>query len=268
MKRFRLPSEIPIEEYPSPEEFINEAIAIVEGAKERGITLRVIGGMAIYMHSKEYEDLWKRLKRLGAKVFTDIDLAGYSKERDKIAKFLAERGYEVDQRLLMYYGRVRQIYYSERIPMVEVFLDRLAMNHTIEFKGRLERDPLTLPLAELLLEKLQIVRMNDKDFKDSIVLLRAHEFGWDDNDKINLEAFKIQGLFDDWGFWYTVTTNLQLLRSKLDEYDIEESHKVVVRSRIDELLKYLNETPKSKKWEKRAKIGTKEKWYNEVEEWH
>jgi hypothetical protein len=80
------------------------------------------------------------VEEVRSKVFMDIDLAEYSKERDKIAKFLNGRGYEVDQRLLMYYGRVRQIYYSEKISTVEVFLNRLAMNHTIEFKKGLEKD--------------------------------------------------------------------------------------------------------------------------------
>lgn len=266
MHRFRLPSDIPIEEYPKPEEFVKEAKDIVEAAKKRGLVLRIMGGLAVYVHSTEYETLWKKLGRLGHKVFTDIDLAGYGKQRDSYFNLLKSMGYQVDNRLLMYYGRTRQIYYGPRIPMVEIFLDRLQMNHTIKFENRLEKDPLTIPLAELLLEKLQIVKINEKDIKDIIVLLRAHDIGYDDNDKINLEAFSYQGLFDDWGFWYTVTTNLKLTITKTNEYDIED--KSVVLDRINKILKFLEETPKTKKWMKRASVGTKEKWYNEVEEWY
>jgi hypothetical protein len=268
IRRFRLPNEIPLEEYPKPEEFVKEAVEIVNSAKDEKLTLRVMGGMAVYMHSKEHEALWNKLGRLGQRVFTDIDLAGYGKQRDKYVNFLRKRGYEIDNRLLMYYGKIRQIYYGPRIPMVEIFLDRLSMNHVINFEGRLEMDPVTIPLAELLLEKLQIVKINDKDIKDVIVLLRAHDLGYDDNDKINLGAFKYQGLFDDWGFWYTVTTNLKLVAKKVDEYGIPDEDKRVVLDRIEKLLKFLEEAPKSKKWEKRAAIGTKEKWYTEVEEWH
>jgi len=46
----------------------------------------------------------------------------------------------------------RQIYYGTRIPMVEIFLDKLRMNHTINFVKRLEADLITIPLTELLLE--------------------------------------------------------------------------------------------------------------------
>ena len=268
MRRFRLPSEIPLEEYPKSEEFVKEALDIIDSAKSEKLILRLMGGMAIYIHSREHEALWNKLGRLGQRVFTDIDLAGYSKQRDKYVSFLRKRGYEVDNRLLMYYGKVRQIYYGPRIPMVEIFLDKLSMNHVINFEGRLEMDPVTLPLTELLLEKLQIVRINDKDIKDVIVLLRAHDLGYDDNDKINLGAFRLQGLFDDWGFWYTVTTNLKVVAKKTEEYDMPDEDRKVVLNRVEKLLKFLEEAPKSKKWEKRAAIGTKEKWYNEVEEWH
>ena len=268
MHRFRLPSEIPLEEYPKPEEFINEALSIVEFASKNKLTLRVMGGIAIYIHSREYEDLWNKLSRLGQKVFTDIDLAGYGNQREKYVNLLKERGYQVDNRLLMYYGMTRQIYYGPRIPMVEIFLDKLQMNHTINFAKRLEADPITIPLTELLLEKLQIVKINDKDIKDVMVLLRAHEVGYDDNDKINLEAFDYQGLLDDWGFWYTVTTNLKLITDEVKRYEIDQESKLIIMDRINRIINYLEERPKTKRWMKRASIGTKKKWYNEVEDWY
>lgn len=268
MHRFKLPSDIPPEEYPKPEEFVKEALDIVESANRRGLILRIMGGIAVYIHSMEYEALWKKLGRLSQKVFTDIDLAGYGKQRDSYFNLLRSMGYQVDNRLLMYYGRTRQIYYGSRIPMVEVFLDKLQMNHSIRFENRLEKDSITIPLAELLLEKLQIVKINEKDIKDIIVLIRAHDIGYDDNDKINLEAFNYQGLFDEWGFWYTVTMNLKLTSTKINEYDINLEDASIVSDRIHRIIKFLEEAPKSKKWMKRASIGIKEKWYNEVEEWY
>jgi hypothetical protein len=51
------------------------------------------------------------------------------------------------------------------------------MNHIIEFKDRLEKDYPTIPLEELMLEKLQIVKINEKDIKDLIVLILEHEIG-------------------------------------------------------------------------------------------
>ncbi|MCU0852943.1 MAG: hypothetical protein MUC90_06825 [Thermoplasmata archaeon] len=59
--------------------------------------------------------------------------------------------------------------------MVEIFYDELAMNHTVPYKGRLEMDSPTTPAGELMLQKLQVVKINEKDIKDLIVLIRAHD---------------------------------------------------------------------------------------------
>ena len=119
-----------------------------------------------------------------------------------------------------------------------------------------------------MLQKLQIVELNEKDIKDLIVLLRAHPVGMDDEDKINLNVLKSAGLMDDWGFWYTVTTNLRKVRESLRSYDVLSDEDMrVVDERIKRLLEFLEKEPKSLKWKMRARIGTKKKWYREVEDW-
>jgi hypothetical protein len=204
---------------------------------------------------------------LGKKVFTDIDLVSYQKYRIKLIKFFQNRGYVLNQKLLYHYGRSRQIYYGETIPMVEIFFDRLAMNHTIHYKKRLEEDPLSVPLAELLLQKLQMVRMNEKDIKDSIILIRAHEIGEDDDDKINKTVLG-SCLGSDWGFYYTATENLKKIKNSLTEYSVlNNGDTKVIEQRIGELLAHLEAEPKTFKWKSRALLGTKKKWYNEVDEW-
>ncbi len=268
--KYRLPSEIPLEEYPKPEEFIEEAKKLVEDAEKDGIILRVMGGLGIYLHleEEEHKKLWKKLGRLGGKFFTDIDLASYSKYREKMIQFLTRKGYGFDPRLLYRYGKKRQIFFGTKIPMVEVFFDKLEMCHTISFKGRLEAEKITLPLAELLLEKLQIVKINEKDIKDIIVLLRSHEIGETDKETVNLKIFERAGLNKDWGFYYTVTTNFGKIKSLLDKYSVlSDEDRGVVSERIDKILNYLEKLPKTSGWKFRAKIGTKKKWYNDVEDW-
>lgn len=267
MDRFRLPSEIPEEQWPAPSVFIDEAQDLVKSAREQKLEIRVMGGLAVYLHSLEHEVLWKKLGRLGKKVFTDIDLVSYQKHRMKLIKFFKNREYEINQKLLYHYGKSRQIYYGETIPMVEIFFDKLAMNHTISYKKRLEADPLTVPLAELLLQKLQMVRMNEKDIKDSIILIRAHEIGEDDDDRINRNVLGTC-LGSDWGFYYTATENLKKVKDSLTTYSaVENSHAKIIEQRITELLAYLEEYPKTFRWKSRAVLGTKKKWYNEVDEW-
>ncbi len=286
--RFRLPTEIPLEIYPSPEEFVEEAKSIVREAGEKGIVLRVMGGLGIYIliQNTEYEDLWRRLERLGERVFTDIDLAGYGKDRERILRFLTEERascvYQIWRPSLYYYRGSRYIFYGCpegcefpkgkgcKIPMVEVFFDRLQMNHTIEFKGRLEHGEYALPLTEILLTKLQIVKINEKDIKDAIVLLSAFEVGSSDKEGINGD-YIASLMSKDWGFYYTFTTNLRKVkeyatnkyRDKLSEDNVKK-----VSDRVDHLLKLIENRPKSMGWKLRAKVGPKKKWYNEVDDWY
>ena len=267
MNRFRLPPEIPEEEWPPPSVFIEEARACVKETEDKSIILRIMGGLAIYLHSQEHKQLWENLERLGKKVFTDIDFVSYGKFRGQMLKFFQNRGFTINQTMLYYYGKKRHIYYGQRIPMVEVFFDKLEMNHTIDFKNRLPVDSPTIPPAELLLQKIQMVRMNEKDIKDAIILIRAHELGKEDKEKIN-QASIGASLLSDWGFYYTATTNLQKIINSLSNYDaLGEEDIRVVKERINGLLSYLEEEPKSMKWKSRALLGTKKKWYSEVDEW-
>ena len=267
MNRFRLPPEIPEEEWPPPSVFIEEARACVKETEDKGIILRIMGGVAIYLHSQEHKQLWENLERLGKKVFPDIDFVSYGKFRGQLLGFFQNRGFIIHQRMLYYYGKKRHIYYGEKIPMVEVFFDKLEMNHTIDFKNRLPVDSPTIPPSELLLQKIQMVRMNEKDIKDAIVLVRAHEIGEDDKERINRASVGAR-LLSDWGFYYTATTNLQKIRNSLSNYAaLGEEDIRIVEGRINELLSYLKEEPKSMKWKSRALLGTKKKWYSEVDEW-
>lgn len=266
---FKLPTEIPLDKYPPPLTFIEEAISCVKEAEKEGVILRVMGGLAVYLHSQEFKDLWEKLARLGKRAFTDIDFASYGRFRIKLNDFFTRKGYKSDRRLQMHYGKQRQIYFGGKVPMVEVFFDRLEMNHTINFYGRLEADSITLPLTELLLQKLQIVKINEKDIKDVIVLLRAHNLGETDNDMINLKALTQAGLLSDWGFYYTVTTNLNKIIDYVRTYEnLTENDKKNVSTKIDKILRYIEEQPKSLSWKLRAKIGPKKKWYRDVEDWY
>src|SRR5512136_729174 len=145
----RLPADIPIEDYPKPEVFIDEAATLVEEAGKLGLTLRVMGGMGIFIHRK---------------------------------------GYKTDPRFLYQFGKTRHIFFGGRVPMLEIFYDQLAMNHTVPYKDRLEKDSPTVPLGELMMQKLQVVKINEKDIKDLIVLIRAHDLGEDDLEKINMNV--------------------------------------------------------------------------------
>src|SRR5512137_2318219 len=206
-RKFRLPKDIPMEEYPQPETYLEEARRLTGEAQKQGLVLRVMGPIALHYYFPDYVELYRRMERLGERVFTDIDFAAYGKHRGKLVPFFESQGYELEKRAAMISGGTRLIFFSATIPMIDVFFDKLDYNHPIDYRGRLENHPYCVSLADLMLQKLQIVQINDKDLKDAMLLLLAAPITDTDKDVIN--AKYIAKLFsDDWGFYHTATINL------------------------------------------------------------
>ena len=129
----------------------------------------------------------------------------------------------------------RHMYDAPKGFHVDVFYDRLDMCHNLDFKGRLELDSPTIPLADLLLEKMQIVKINEKDIKDSMVLLRAHNLASSGREDIDAE-YVSELLSKDWGFYYTVTTNLNKIREMMPNYEaLTDEDKKDINAKIDQL---------------------------------
>ncbi|MDI6805848.1 MAG: hypothetical protein QMD20_04195, partial [Candidatus Bathyarchaeia archaeon] len=162
---------------------------------------------------------------------------------------------------------------------VDVFFDKLLVaNHPIDFKGRLELDYPTITVTDMLLEKVQMWEaFSVKDLKDCLLLLKAHDVK-DKGEKESIDASYIAKLLSqDWGFWYTATTNLKKLEKFISEIDklgpeaeidpkqIENNDREEISRKIKTLLERIEKEPKSLGWKMRAKIGTKKRWYNPVE---
>ena len=74
-------------------------------------------------------------------------------------------------------------------------------------------------------------------------------------------------LSNEWGFYYTVTANLD----KISQYangltELEESDKMDVLSKITQIKTAIESSPKSLGWRMCARVGPKKKWYADVEE--
>ncbi len=266
-KVFRLPKDIPMAEYPKPQVYLDEARHLTEQGLKQGVILRVMGPIALHFYFPEYVDLYRRMERLGERVFTDIDYASYGKCRGKIVQFFQSQDYEIEKRAAMISGGTRHIYYGGKVPMIDVFFDKLSYNHPIDYKNRLEIDPYCVSLTDLLLQKLQIVEINDKDLKDTMLLLLAAKIGEADNGMVNARYLgKIMG--EDWGFYYTATMNLGKVKGHLQAMAaLSDEQRKVVAAKVDGLLDYIEKVPKSGNWKRRAQVGTKKPWYNEVSDW-
>jgi hypothetical protein len=265
--QFRLPKDIPLSEYPIPEAYLEEGRRLAEDAQKQGMVLRVMGPIALHYYFPDFVDLYRRMERLGERVFTDIDFAAYGKHRSKLVPFFENHGYELEKRAAMVSGGTRLIFFSANIPMIDVFFDKLDYNHPIDYRGRLENHPYCVSLADLMLQKLQIVQINDKDLKDAMLLLLAAPLGDTDKDVIN--AKYIAKLFsDDWGFYHTATINLVRITEAMSGVKaLTDEQRNAISTKVDALLKTIEEAPKSGKWKSRAKTGTSKQWFKEVADW-
>lgn len=247
------------------EKIPGEATRLVEAAAAEPLILRITGSVAVHLHCQRQNSL---MRQLGRRPFYDIDFWGRDRDHQKIDKFFAGQGYEADPAALglREWGIKRQIFaHPETGIKIDVFMDSLVMAHTIGFVNRLEMHSPTVPLADLVLSKLQIHEMTANDLIDLTVLLSEHNFGTDAAGEIDL-ARLLEILCEDWGFWYTADLNLAALDESVQHIDLQPQVISRVRQQIQTLRLHMAEAPKSRKWRLRARVGTRKRWYEQVEE--
>jgi len=257
------------------EDPLAEARRVVDLAEERGLLVRLIGGMAIRAHSP----LWLARTR---RPEIDLDFATRSKDRRGVYELLEAEGYTPDRRHNALFGSKQAYFVDEaRRRPVDVIVDRLEMAHSFDFADRLGRSRPTLPLAELLLSKLQVVKINRKDVLDALALLGEHPLGDDDgaaDGAHGLGSINVPRMLEltssDWGWWRTVTMNLDRLAAFL-QADLREGDLDLGNGRgllydpgdqIAELRRRIDQAPKTARWKLRARIGDRVPWYAEPEE--
>ncbi len=250
--------------------FLGEAKNILKTASERGVILKILGGLGIKLHSLNETEFAARLGRTAERgqEYSDIDFATYWKHRNRVREVLESLGYSKRPTTMSTAAAHRQIYFHPKGWFyVDVFWDSLmAANHPIDFRGRLEVDPVSIPLAELLLEKLQIVSFSRKDLLDTILLLKAHSVARQDEPEMFSAARIARVLAKDWGFWYTATTNLAGIEKHvrgMNEPSPQEKDELV--SKIQKIQSVVASEPKSLRWKLRSLTGTRKRWYNPVE---
>ena len=252
-----------------------EALRVVDLADAKGLLVRLMGGMAIRAHAPDWPARTRRVE-------VDLDFATRGKDRGAFYELLANEGYTADKRHNALFGG-KQAYFVDvaRNRPVDVLVDSLEMCHRFEFKDRLGASSPTLPLAELLLSKLQIVKINRKDVLDALVLLAEHPLGQDDgapDARTGQGAINVPRILsftsNDWGWWRTVTGNLDTLDKYLavevtpDDLDLNNGREILFQpgGQIAALRRAIEDAPKSTRWKLRARVGDRQIWYQEPEE--
>lgn len=226
-------------------ELAAEALAIVERAADAGVDARVLGGLGILMHD---DDL---LAGGGSRPINDIDLIVPGGQHHAIAELLAARGYLPEERFNALNGHRRMVFHGP-LSDLDVLVGIFEMCHRIDMSSRFGLDRPSLPVTDLLLTKLQIVKLNEKDLLDIVDVVAGHELGRGHGDWIDVD--RLEALVrDDWGLWRTITGTIRTTAAS--------SAPAPVMERLTALLEALDASPKSTRWRLRARVGDRVPWY-------
>lgn len=237
-------------------DIVEEGLDIVRAAAERDLVLRLFGGIGIRVRSPAEHAALER-------TYGDLDFLAPKRSSARVSAFFLERGYSESRELNATHGHYRLWFHDEAHERhADVFIGKFEMCHAIPVGDRLELDATTLPIADLMLTKLQIVELTDKDRRDLLRLLLDHEVDAGALDG----AYVAQVCARDWGLWRTCTNNLGVLAASLPAYDLPEDARATAMARLDRLAELIERRSKSVAWKARAVVGERVQWYELPEE--
>jgi hypothetical protein len=260
---------------PAPErvrhEMADEARQLIDAARSQGITLRLIGGLGVREHCRTLD--------LCARDYSDLDMVAPAKHARRLAAFFASFGYGENFDVSTATSNAELQFVrpckhdgepgAERTHAddhVDVFLDTFRMDHDIALARRLEIEPYTVSLSDLLLTKLQIFRLNEKDTSDIVTLLADAEVGAQDGPGMIDGGYIGRLCADDWGLFYDVTMNLQRVDAQAATFDLSDVQAVRVRHGVLRVIAAIDRAPKSVRWRLRARVGTRATWHNRLDD--
>ena len=241
------------------EDIVAEADRIMAAAEAQGVLLRLIGGLAVHVHAHPMPPALTRS-------YGDIDTATVKGQNRAVTDLLTGLGYEAAQQFNALQGSARMLFHDRTNDRkLDVFVDGFELNHAVPITARIDVEQRTIPLAELLLTKLQVVEFTDKDMRDTLALLVGHDVGPGDGETINSDVVAALTA-EDWGLWRTTELNLERLREGIGTFGLDDEDQQVALDRIARLWERIEVEPKSKRWRMRARIGDRKRWYQVPDE--
>ncbi|MGI8824686.1 MAG: hypothetical protein ACR2JC_03395 [Chloroflexota bacterium] len=238
-----------------------EAQRLTMAAREQGITAALVGGIAVYLRCQSASR--PPLQR----DYKDIDLVTTKTMSRRLTQLLTSHGHEPDKRFNALHGGQRLFFWDEQHGrQLDVFIDDFEMCHRFDLTRRLAIDPTapTLPLADLVLTKMQVVEMNLKDMKDLAALLQDQPLTQNE-EGINLE-YITQLTHNDWGLQHTLEGTITKVRQADPAEVTAEAARYPLRDQLDALDRAMQDAPKSRGWKLRSKVGERVRWYELPEE--
>src|SRR6266700_4574546 len=235
-----------------------EAYRILEHADAEKISLRLLGGLAIRLRCSSIEND-VRFQRS----YADLDFVRLTQWNGKTKALFARLGYVGNKSFNSRHGYQRLLFYDElNERKIDIFIDRMNMCHTLDFRNRLSIDKQTLPVSDLLMTKLQILDLTEKDILDTIALF--HDYAVEKDDLAINASYITRLVGQDWGLYRTFELNL----NKISAFATEHAFPAQVLERIQTLISAMEGCPKSAKWKMRAVVGERVRWYEQPEETH
>jgi hypothetical protein len=236
-------------------ESIGIGIRLIEAADAENVTARLLGGVAVAIHSATAGLPGFR------RTYEDVDIVIDKRGRKRIDAVAMDCGFLPDTQFNNLHGLDRRTYYSDDAGKLDVFIGDFSMCHTISFDDRLNADHPTVALADLLLTKAQIYELNRKDAFDLLAILADHPIGTGDDETINVTRIaSVCG--KDWGTWRTVIKTLDALADIARAEPEIESQREGILVKLAELRDEMERAPKSAKWKMRSKVGERKIWYD------
>ena len=242
---------------------VDEVRRLIRAATEAAVPLRAIGGVAVALIAPSIGRLTP------TRTYHDIDLAAAGPARP-VSELLGAHGYEAARRFNALNGSERLLFHDPAGRRVDVFIGTLRMCHTLPFATRIPTHAWTLPPADLLLSKLQIVELTERDTQDVLALLADHPLTPTDGDGIAIDRIEaVCGI--DWGWWRTVDDNLRRLveRWRAEGPAAGAGYAAILERAIEravELRSVLDAAPRSMSWRLRSMVGPRVRWYDQPEE--
>lgn len=237
---------------------------IIKLAAKDNLELRIFGsvGVSILCNPSNNVLEWKDLS------IRDIDFIAKIEQIEDIDKLLSnikfvlmETQFSTNGEHRIYIGASSN--YGSDIK-IDIFFGNLTFNHRIPKPYFDTNFKYTLPPTQLLLSKLSIVKIVEKDVKDIIYLLAFHKYGDDYIDEDMLKRVWCSNT-KAWGLCRTCIKSIKTVKNYLNENENHYSSvKVVVEDRLEYLLNIIRHSNKSLSWKIRACIGEKVSYYKQA----
>jgi hypothetical protein len=251
-------------------EMLDEGRRLVDAARSAGLALRLLGGLAVREHCRSVE--------LCERDYSDLDMVARAKQARELVTLFAGFGYTENYEVSTATANAELQFVrpcehrggpgtkpAHADDHIDVFLDTFRMDHVIDLARRLEIEPYTVSLSDLLLTKLQIFRLEEKDLRDIVTLLGDVTVGEEDARGLINGRYIGKLCADDWGLFYDVATNLESVDERAATFDLSQAQVAHVRHGVARLIAAIDGAPKSVRWRLRARVGTRRSWHSALD---